>query len=105
MLKTPSVKLRKKTCFPGPAGLCSLHLANMNSSSVSLSWDSASGELDFHRVTVANSSVTNTLIVPKEDRVALVTGLVDGCTYNVSAARVRGVTAGTAASLTVTTGR
>lgn len=77
----------------------------MNSSSVSLSWDSASGELDFHRVTVANSSVTNTLIVPKEDRVALVTGLVDGCTYNVSAVRVRGVTAGTAASLTVTTGR
>ncbi|KAM8751980.1 phosphatidylinositol phosphatase PTPRQ [Acanthopagrus schlegelii] len=86
-----------------PAGLCALHLANKNSSSVSLSWDSASGEFDFHRVTVANTSVTNTLVVPKEERVAVVTGLVDGCTYNVSAARVRGVTAGTAASLTVTT--
>lgn len=54
---------------------------------------------------MANTSVTNTLVVPKEERVAVVTGLADGCTYNVSAARVRGVTAGTAASLTVTTGR
>ncbi|XP_037623294.1 phosphatidylinositol phosphatase PTPRQ isoform X2 [Sebastes umbrosus] len=86
-----------------PAGLCALHLGHMNSSSVSVSWDSAFGEFDIHRVTVANTSVTNTLTVPKEERVAVVTGLVDGCSYNVSAERVRGVTAGSAASLTVTT--
>ncbi|XP_026167786.1 phosphatidylinositol phosphatase PTPRQ isoform X3 [Mastacembelus armatus] len=86
-----------------PAGLCTLHLANVSTSSVSVSWDSVFGEFDFHRVTVANSSVTNTLIIPKEERVAVVTGLVDGCSYNVSAERVRGVTAGSAASLTVTT--
>lgn len=77
----------------------------MNSSSVSVRWDSAHGEFDFHRVTVANASVTNTLTVPKEEQVAVVTGLVDGCSYNVSAERVRGVTAGSAASLSVTTGR
>ncbi|XP_070763484.1 phosphatidylinositol phosphatase PTPRQ [Enoplosus armatus] len=86
-----------------PAGLCALHLGNMNSSSVTVSWDSAFGEFDFHRVSVANTSVTNALTVPKEERVAVVTGLVDGCSYNVSAERVRGVTAGSAASLTVTT--
>ncbi|XP_068459000.1 phosphatidylinositol phosphatase PTPRQ isoform X3 [Clinocottus analis] len=86
-----------------PAGVCALHLGHMNSSSVSVSWDSAFGEFDFHRVTVANTSDTNTHTVPKEEQVAVVTGLVDGCSYNVSAERVRGVTAGSAASLTVTT--
>ncbi|XP_069567271.1 phosphatidylinositol phosphatase PTPRQ [Brachyistius frenatus] len=86
-----------------PAGLCALHLVNVNSSSVSVSWDSAPGQFDFHRVTVANTSVTNTLTIPKEERVAVVTGLLDGCSYNVSAERVRGVTAGNAAFLTVTT--
>ncbi|XP_078113021.1 phosphatidylinositol phosphatase PTPRQ [Sander vitreus] len=86
-----------------PAGLCALHLDNMNSSSVSVSWDSAFGEFDFHKVTVANTSVTKTLTLNKDERVAVVTGLVDGCSYNVSAARVRGVTAGSAAFLTVTT--
>ena len=102
-MQTKGGKLQK--CFPGPAGLCGLHLDNMNSSSVSVSWDSAFGEFDFHKVTVANTSVTNTLTVAKEERVAVVTGLVDGCSYNVSAERVRGVTAGSAAFLTVTTGR
>lgn len=77
----------------------------MNFSSVSVSWDSVFGEFDFHRVTVANTSITSTIIVPKEERVAVVTGLLDGCSYNVSAERVRGVTAGSAAFVTVTTGR
>ncbi|CAJ1056803.1 phosphatidylinositol phosphatase PTPRQ [Xyrichtys novacula] len=86
-----------------PAGICSLHLGHVNSSSVFVSWNSAFGEFDFHRVTVANTSATNTLTIPKEDHVAVVTGLVDGCSYNVSAERVRGVTAGSAATLTVTT--
>ncbi|XP_056244137.1 phosphatidylinositol phosphatase PTPRQ [Seriola aureovittata] len=86
-----------------PAGLCALHLDTVNSSSLSVSWDTAFGEFDFYIVTVANTSVTNTLTIPKEERVAIVTGLVDGCSYNVSAERVRGVTAGSAAFLTITT--
>jgi len=88
-----------------PAGLCALHLENRNSSSVTVSWDSAPGEFNFHRITVTNASVTNTLIIPKEERVAVVTGLLDGCSYNVSTERVRGLTAGKAAFLIVTTGR
>ncbi|KAM4554453.1 phosphatidylinositol phosphatase PTPRQ [Fundulus diaphanus] len=86
-----------------PAGLCSLHLDKVDSSSFSVSWSGAPGEFDFHRVTVANASLTRTLAIPKEERVAVVTGLLDGCSYNVSAKRVRGVTAGSAAFLTVTT--
>ncbi|XP_060933059.1 phosphatidylinositol phosphatase PTPRQ [Limanda limanda] len=86
-----------------PAGLCSLSLGNVNSSSVSVSWDSAIGQFDFHRVTVAGTSDTRTLTLPKEQQVAVVTGLLDGCSYNVSAERVRGVTAGSPAHLTVTT--
>ncbi|XP_067445742.1 phosphatidylinositol phosphatase PTPRQ [Thunnus thynnus] len=86
-----------------PAGLCALHLGDVNISSISVSWDSAFGEFDFHRVTVANTSVTNTLTIPKEEQAVVVTGLVDGCSYNVSAERVRGLTAGSAAFLTITT--
>lgn len=88
-----------------PAAVCSLHLAHSNTTSVTVNWDGASGEFDFHRLTLVNALFTNTLIVPKEERVTTFTGLVDGCIYNVSAERVRGVTAGSAASLTVTTGR
>ncbi|KAM8861703.1 LOW QUALITY PROTEIN: phosphatidylinositol phosphatase PTPRQ [Synchiropus picturatus] len=86
-----------------PAGMCSIHLARINSSSVSVGWKFASGEFDFHRVTVANTSVTNMLTILKEERVAVVTGLLDGCSYNISAVRVRGVTAGSGAFLSVTT--
>lgn len=67
-------------------------------------WDGAPGEFDFHRLTVAGASITQTLIIPKVEQVAVVTGLLDGCSYNVSAKRVRGETAGSAAFLTVTTG-
>ncbi|CAB1422352.1 unnamed protein product, partial [Pleuronectes platessa] len=86
-----------------PAGLCSLYLGYVNSSSVSVSWDSAVGRFDFHRVTVSGTSDTRSLTVPREQQVALVTGLLDGCSYNVSVERVRGVTAGSPAHLTVTT--
>ncbi|XP_068595364.1 phosphatidylinositol phosphatase PTPRQ [Brachionichthys hirsutus] len=86
-----------------PAGLCTLHLSDLNTSSVSVSWDNAVGEFDFHRVTVTNNSVTNIFAVPKEEHVAVVTGLVDGCSYNISAERVRGVAPGSAAFLTVST--
>nr|XP_020467948.1 phosphatidylinositol phosphatase PTPRQ isoform X2 [Monopterus albus] len=103
VLGSDSSQLIHREFITRPAGLCTIHLVSVNSSSVSVSWDSVFGEFDFHRVTVANTSVTNTLIIPKEEQVAVVTGLVDGCSYNVSAERVRGVTAGSAAFLTVTT--
>lgn len=80
-------------------------MGDVSVSSVFVSWDRAFGEFDFHRVTVANASVTNTLTIPKEEQAVVVTGLVDGCSYNVSAERVRGMTAGSTAFLTVTTGR
>lgn len=70
-----------------------------------VSWSSAPGEFDFHRVTVSNSSFRKTLIVPKEEQVASVSGLLDGCSYNVSTERAKGLMAGNAAFLTVTTGR
>ncbi|KAM7414498.1 hypothetical protein PAMA_019354 [Pampus argenteus] len=87
-----------------PAGLCALHLRDVNISSVSVSWDSAFGEFDFHRVTVANTSFKNTLTIPKEEQVAVVTGLVDGCSYNVRAERadVISVSPGTQYTVTVT---
>ncbi|KAF7670338.1 hypothetical protein LDENG_00018780 [Lucifuga dentata] len=66
----------------------------MNSSSFSVSWDNAVGESDFHRVTVANNVITQMLTIPKEKRVAVVTGLMDGCSYNVSAERERGCDSG-----------
>ncbi|XP_061578770.1 phosphatidylinositol phosphatase PTPRQ [Cololabis saira] len=86
-----------------PAGLCALRVDEVNSSSVSVNWDGAHGDFDFYRVTVANTSITKTLTIPKKAQVAVVTGLLDGCSYNVSAERVRGGMAGAAASLTVTT--
>lgn len=80
-------------------------MAHVNTTSMTVSWDGASGEFDFHRLTLANASVERTLAVAKEERVAVFAGLLDGCTYNVSAERVRGLTAGSAAFLTATTGR
>lgn len=77
----------------------------MNSSSVSVSWDRVFGEFDFHRIIVANTSVTSVIIIPKDEQAAVITGLVAGCSYNVSAERVRRLSAGSAAFLTVTTGR
>lgn len=87
-----------------PAGFCSLHLVHINATSIIVSWDGASGEFDSHRLTLSSASVKRTLTVAKEERVAVFTGLLDGCTYNVSAERVRGLTAGSAAFLTATTG-
>ncbi|XP_030586423.1 phosphatidylinositol phosphatase PTPRQ isoform X2 [Archocentrus centrarchus] len=86
-----------------PAGLHSLYLDHVTSSSASVSWDSAHGEFDFHRVNVTNTSVMTTLTIPKEKQVAVVTGLLGGCSYNVSVERVKGVAAGRPAFLTVTT--
>nr|XP_004553306.2 phosphatidylinositol phosphatase PTPRQ isoform X5 [Maylandia zebra] len=86
-----------------PAGIHHLYLDHLTSSSASVSWDSTHGEFDFHRVTVTNTLVTSTLTIPKEKQVAVVTGLLGGCSYNVTVERVKGVTAGRSAFLTVTT--
>ncbi|XP_071272815.1 phosphatidylinositol phosphatase PTPRQ [Salvelinus alpinus] len=86
-----------------PAGVCSLSLLYVNSSCAVVRWDAAIGQFDFHRVTVGNGSQTHTIEVSKERQVATVTGLRDGCMYNMSVERIRRGEAGTAASLTVTT--
>ncbi|XP_023811637.1 phosphatidylinositol phosphatase PTPRQ isoform X3 [Oryzias latipes] len=103
VLGTDISEATKREFSTRPAGLCALHLDYVNSSSVFVSWNSAPGEFDFHRVTVSNSSFKKTLRVPKEEQVALVTGLLDGCSYNVSAERVKGLMAGNTAFLPVTT--
>ncbi|XP_072290555.1 phosphatidylinositol phosphatase PTPRQ [Eucyclogobius newberryi] len=84
-----------------PAGVRGLRLDNINTSSVSISWNDAVGDFDFHRITVANASVTSTFSIQKEKRVAMVAGLQDGCTYNLSVERVKGEHVGSAASLRV----
>nr|XP_029524895.1 phosphatidylinositol phosphatase PTPRQ-like [Oncorhynchus nerka] len=86
-----------------PAGVCSLSLLYVNSSCAVVRWDAAIGQFDFHRVTVRNGSQAHTIEVSKERQVATVTGLRDGCMYNMSVERIRRGEAGTAASLTVTT--
>ncbi|KAM4618263.1 phosphatidylinositol phosphatase PTPRQ [Polymixia lowei] len=86
-----------------PAGICALRLLSVNSSSATVSWENAFGQFDFHRLTLANALALRTLTVPKEERVAVVTGLRDGCSYNVSVERARGAVTGSAAFLTVTT--
>ncbi|XP_038872833.1 phosphatidylinositol phosphatase PTPRQ [Salvelinus namaycush] len=86
-----------------PAGVCSLSLLYVNSSCAVVRWDAAIGQFDFHRVTVGNGSQTHTIEVSKERQVATVTGLRDGCMYNMSVERIRRGEAGRAASLTVTT--
>lgn len=80
-------------------------MAHINTTSITVSWDGASGEFDFHRLTLTGASTLRALEVAKEQRVAVFTGLLDGCTYNVSAERVKGLTAGRAAFLTAATGR
>ncbi|XP_052321812.1 phosphatidylinositol phosphatase PTPRQ isoform X2 [Oncorhynchus keta] len=86
-----------------PAGVCSLSLLYVNSSCAVVRWDAAIGQFDFHRITVGNGSQAHTIEVSKERQVATVTGLRDGCMYNMSVERIRRGEAGTAASLTVTT--
>ncbi|CAG13065.1 unnamed protein product [Tetraodon nigroviridis] len=70
----------------------------VTSSSFSVTWDSAHGGFDFHRVTVTNASVTTAVVIPRKERVAVVTGLVEGCTYN---ADVVNVSPGTQYTVTV----
>ncbi|KAJ8003131.1 hypothetical protein DPEC_G00166190 [Dallia pectoralis] len=87
-----------------PARVCSLFLSYVNSSCAMVRWDAAIGQFDFHMVTVDNGSHTHTLKVSSEMQVATVTGLKDGCSYNISVKRIRQRVAGAAASLTITTG-
>lgn len=101
----PKQEAKILNCVSGPAGIHHLYLDHLTSSSASVSWDSTHGEFDFHRVTVTNTLVTSTLTIPKEKQVAVVTGLLGGCSYNVTVERVKGVTAGRSAFLTVTTGK
>ncbi|KAJ8402413.1 hypothetical protein AAFF_G00369020 [Aldrovandia affinis] len=87
-----------------PARVCSLSLTHVNSSSAGVVWEPAAGPFDHYRLTVANASVERELNVSRENLAYAVSGLQDGCTYNVTVDRVRSGVRGVAASLTVTTG-
>ncbi|KAJ8332433.1 hypothetical protein SKAU_G00426060 [Synaphobranchus kaupii] len=86
-----------------PARLCCLSLMHLNSSSVGLVWEPAPGMFDHYRLTVVNASALQEVTLPRESLSYTVSGLQDGCTYNLTMDRVRGMVKGTAAFLTVTT--
>ncbi|KAJ8245394.1 hypothetical protein GJAV_G00270280 [Gymnothorax javanicus] len=86
-----------------PPRLCRLSLTKVNTSSVGLAWDAAAGLFDHYRLTVANASATQEVFLPPEALSYTVSGLQDGCSYNLTMERVRGTVTGRAALLTVTT--
>ncbi|XP_017320619.3 phosphatidylinositol phosphatase PTPRQ isoform X1 [Ictalurus punctatus] len=92
-----------KNTSTSPAGVCSLSLSHVNSSSVTLAWDVAVGHFDFHRVTVSNDSHRWVYSVSADTREYTVSGLHDGCSYNTAVERVRNMQSGTAATLSVHT--
>ncbi|KAL7870971.1 hypothetical protein SRHO_G00084680 [Serrasalmus rhombeus] len=86
-----------------PAGLCSLTLSHINSSSATLVWDTAAGQFDFHKVMVSNTSHNWTFNVSTHTQEYMLSGLRDGCSYNATVERVRNTIRGTAATLTIHT--
>ncbi|XP_037395653.1 phosphatidylinositol phosphatase PTPRQ isoform X2 [Pygocentrus nattereri] len=86
-----------------PAGLCSLTLSHINSSSATLVWDTAAGQFDFHKVMVSNTSHNWTFNVSTHTQEYMLSGLRDGCSYNATVERVRNTLRGTAATLTIHT--
>ncbi|KAL6478813.1 hypothetical protein MHYP_G00122460 [Metynnis hypsauchen] len=87
-----------------PAGLCSLILSHINSSSATLVWDTAAGQFDFHKVMVSNTSHNWTFNVSTHTQEYMLSGLRDGCSYNatVERANVSSVSPGTSYTVTVT---
>ncbi|XP_036441297.1 phosphatidylinositol phosphatase PTPRQ [Colossoma macropomum] len=86
-----------------PAGLCSLTLSHINSSSATLVWDTAAGQFDFHKVTVSNISHHWTFNVSTHTQEYTLSSLRDGCSYNATVERVRNALRGAAATLTIHT--
>ncbi|KAF5893565.1 phosphatidylinositol phosphatase PTPRQ isoform X3, partial [Clarias magur] len=86
-----------------PPGVCSISLSHFNSSSITLAWDVAVGHFDFHRVTVSDNSHRWMYNVSTDTQERTVSGLRDGCSYNVTVERVRKLQSGKQATLTVHT--
>ncbi|XP_064175003.1 phosphatidylinositol phosphatase PTPRQ-like isoform X2 [Anguilla rostrata] len=86
-----------------PARVCFLSLTHVNSSSVGLAWEPALGLFDQYRLTVANGSTVQELLLPRESLSHTVSSLQDGCTYNLTMYRVRSTVTGATAVRTVTT--
>ncbi|XP_053355831.1 phosphatidylinositol phosphatase PTPRQ [Clarias gariepinus] len=92
-----------RNTFTSPAGVCAISLLHVNSSSVTLAWDIGVGHFDFHRVTVSNDSHRWMYSTSTDTQEQTVSGLQDGCSYNVTVERVRKTQSGEAATLTVHT--
>ncbi|KAI4902613.1 hypothetical protein NFI96_032935 [Prochilodus magdalenae] len=86
-----------------PAGLCSLTVEHINSSSATLVWDPAAGQFDFHKVTVSNRSHHWTFNVSAHAQEYTLNDLRDGCSYNATVERVRNTLRGAAVTLTIHT--
>ncbi|XP_018621246.2 phosphatidylinositol phosphatase PTPRQ-like isoform X2 [Scleropages formosus] len=87
----------------GPARVCSLSLAHINVSSATVSWEAGVGQFDHYRLTVHNGSVGQVLTLSRESLGHTLSGLLDGCLYNITVDRVRNGVAGASAFLTFRT--
>ncbi|XP_043119890.1 LOW QUALITY PROTEIN: phosphatidylinositol phosphatase PTPRQ [Puntigrus tetrazona] len=86
-----------------PAGLCSLSVSDINGTSATVSWKSATGHFDFYRVVVSNSSHVWTLDVSPHSQQVTVSSLWNGCSYNITVQRFRNNVSGNAATVTIHT--
>ncbi|XP_061085824.1 phosphatidylinositol phosphatase PTPRQ [Conger conger] len=85
-----------------PARVCCVSLMHVNSSSVGLAWEPAEGQFDHYRLTMTGASATREVTLPRESLSYTLSGLRDGCTYNLTVGRVSRAVRGAAARLTVT---
>ncbi|XP_058607826.1 phosphatidylinositol phosphatase PTPRQ isoform X2 [Onychostoma macrolepis] len=86
-----------------PAGVCSLSVSHVNGTSVTVSWEQATGHLDFYRVAVSNSSHIWTLDVSPQSQQVTVSSLWNSCSYNITVQRFRNNISGNATTVTIHT--
>ncbi|KAL4659549.1 phosphatidylinositol phosphatase PTPRQ-like isoform X3 [Arapaima gigas] len=92
-----------KQIMKRPARVCSLSFTHINMSSATVSWETGRGQFDHYRLTVHNATATQEYTVSRESLNHTVSGLLDGCLYNITVGRVKNGVAGDAASLTIRT--
>ncbi|XP_048863793.1 LOW QUALITY PROTEIN: phosphatidylinositol phosphatase PTPRQ-like [Brienomyrus brachyistius] len=98
-----SSKTLSKRVVKRPAPVCSLSLTRVDTSSASIAWESAAGQFDHYELSVSNASMSRTVHISKELLAFTVSGLLDGCSYNMTVDRVGNGVHGTPASLKVLT--
>ncbi|XP_067276105.1 phosphatidylinositol phosphatase PTPRQ isoform X2 [Pseudorasbora parva] len=86
-----------------PAGICSLSVSQINTTSATVSWAPAAGHLDFYKVTISNSSHIWTLDASPHLQEVTINGLWSGCSYNATVQRFRNSISGSAATISIHT--